>query len=176
MQKVNDTKLVNDFRDKLKVQQRKLMHKRLQKGVDYIEPARKAPFDISDDYLMVMSKKDREALDKRLEAARNRPLSPETLMRIEDERRARDHILQEKIREFSAKLLARRDDGKSDNPKYDRIQAAKDIRELRAIQKELEERRMEMQFNLRAYTGGLVYRETAKLNKKATVASILKRK
>lgn len=75
-------------------------------------------------------------------------------------------------------MLRRRDDQtKNDKsePKYDRLQAARDIRELRAIQRELEERRMEIQFNLRAYTGGLVFRETAKLNKKATVASILKK-
>lgn len=173
---MNDAKLVHDFRDKMKLQQRKMLHKRLQKGVDFVEPVHKAPFDISEDYLMVMSKKEREWLDQRLEAARNRPVSPGTLARIEDERRARDHVLQEKIREYSAKLMQRRvDKGDERDAKYDRLQAARDIKELKAIQRELEARRMEIQFNLRAYTGGLVYRETAKLNKKATVANILKK-
>lgn len=161
----------------MKLNQRKMMHKRLQKGVDFIEPVHKAPFDISEDYLMVMTKKEREWLDQRMEAARNRPVSPHTLARIEDERRTRDHILQEKIREYSMKLIQRRGgdgDGERD-AKYDRVQAARDIRELKLIQRELEARRMEIQFNLRAYTGGLVYRETAKLNKKATAANILKK-
>lgn len=78
--------MVNEFRDKMKLEQRKLYNKRLIKGVDYTEPVQKAPFDISEDYLMVMSKKDREFLDKRLEAARNKPVSPETLWQIEEER------------------------------------------------------------------------------------------
>lgn len=82
--------------------------------------------------------------------------------------------MQEKIREYSVKLLNRRDE-KSENPKYDRVQAAKDIKELKAIQHELEQRRYEIQYNLRANTGGLLYRETAKLNKKATTANILKK-
>lgn len=151
-----------------------MMHKRMQKGVDYIEPAKKAPFDISEDYLQVMSKREREWLDQRLEAARNRPVSPATLARIEDERRERDHVLQEKIREYAVRLMRRREDASAD-AKYDRVQAARDIRELKAIQRELEARRMEIQFNLRAHTGGLVYRETAKLNKKATAANVLKK-
>lgn len=179
LQKARDNKLVNDFRDKMKLQQRKNMNKRLRKGVDFVEPAKRAPFGISEDYLMMMSKEDREELDKRMEAALRRPLSPATLIRIEDERRERDHYLQAKIHEYSIKLLRRKDEKHSpDNAasaKYDRLQAARDIRELRAIQRELEERRMEIQFNLRAHTGALIYREMAKINKKATAANILKR-
>lgn len=86
----------------------------------------------------------------------------------------RDHMLQEKIREYTVKLVNRRDE-KSDNPRYDRLQAAKDLQELKAIQKELEQRRYEIQFNLRAHTGGLVYRETKKLAKSATVSNVLKK-
>ena len=82
-------------------------------------------------------------------------------------------MLQEKIRDYTKKLLDRRNN-KSSNPKDDRIQAAKDLRELKAIEKELEQRRQEMQHNLRATTGTLGHREMAKLNSKATMAHILK--
>jgi hypothetical protein len=206
LQKVNDKIVVGDFRDKLRLDQRKLFNKRLIKGVDYIEPVQKAPFDIDENYIMVLSKEEREFLDKQLDAERMRSLSPSTLWRLEDERllffvvdesyfnkkistfwivllqqktiqsrRIRDNILQEKIREFTVKMLNRRDE-KSDNPKYDRVQAARDLRELKLIQKELEQRRYEIQFNLRAHTGALVYRETNKLNRNATVSHLLRKK
>lgn len=82
-------------------------------------------------------------------------------------------MLQDKIREYTAKLLNRRDN-KSDNPKYDKLQAAKDLRELKAIQREIEQRRYEIQFNIRAYTGGLKFRETAKLHNKKKTSNVSK--
>lgn len=149
--------------------------KRLIKGVDFIEPIHNAPFDISEDHMQVMTNEERAILDKKLALERMRSLSPETLWRIEEERRLRDHMLQDKIREYTNKLLARRND-KSLNPKYDKLQAAKDIRELKAIHREIEQRRYEMQYNIRAYTGGLVFRETAKLNARGRIGNVLKAK
>ncbi len=86
LQKVKDKKVTDKFKDNLKADQRKLFNKRLVKGVDFVEPVHKAPFDISDDHLMVMNNEDRAYLDKRLEEERNRSLSPNTLWRIEEER------------------------------------------------------------------------------------------
>lgn len=70
----------------MKEEQRKLAYKRLVKGVDYEEPVRNAPFDISDDYINIMTKEEREKLDDRLLHERMRALSPETLWKIEEER------------------------------------------------------------------------------------------
>ena len=70
-------------------------------------------------------------------------------------------------------MLQKRDH-RNENPKIDKLQAARDIKELRILEKELEQRRMELQYNFRSYTGTIKYRETAKLNSKATVANILK--
>ena len=70
----------------MRVDQRKLYNKRMVKGVDFVEPVHQAPFDISEDHLMVMNNQDREYLDKCLEQERNRPLSPDTKWRIEEER------------------------------------------------------------------------------------------
>ena len=81
--------------------------------------------------------------------------------------------MQEKIREFTQKLLSRRSN-KSEDPTYDKIQAARDIRELKAIQRELEQRRIELQYNLRAHTGGIVFRETKKLNSRAKLSYVKK--
>jgi hypothetical protein len=78
--------------------------------------------------------------------------------------------LQDKIREYTGKLLARRNN-KSQDPTYDKIQAAKDIRELKAIQQELEMRRTELQYNVRAETGGIIFRETRKLNARAKLSN-----
>ncbi len=62
----------------------------------------------------------------------------------------------------------------SSNPKQDRAQAARDINELRKLEREVNERRAELQHNFKATTGArLVYRETAKLNSKATVGQVL---
>ena len=86
LQKVKDKKITDKFKDNLKAEQRKFFNKRLVKGVDFVEPVHKAPFDISEDHLMVMNNEDRAYLDKRLDEERMRSLSPNTLWRIEEER------------------------------------------------------------------------------------------
>ncbi len=144
------------------------------KGVDFIEPVYKAPFDISEDHVPMMTNTEREYYDKKLEMERMRSFSPNTRLRIEEERRLRDNYLQDKIREFTQKILARRQNKPSQDPKYDKFQATKDIRELKAIQAELEQRRVELQYNLRAYTGGMIFRETKKLNSRVKLANIMK--
>ena len=70
----------------MKAKQRKLFNKRLVKGVDYVETVLKAPFDISDDYLMVMNNEERAYYDAKLADQQMRPLSPDTIWRIEEER------------------------------------------------------------------------------------------
>jgi hypothetical protein len=70
----------------MKVQQRKLLNKRLIKGVDYVEPIMHAPFDISQEHLTIMTNQEREMLDRKLANERMRPISPDTLWRIEEER------------------------------------------------------------------------------------------
>lgn len=174
LQKVNDQQKVNDFRQKMRNEQRKLAARRMRKGVDYLETVYKAPFDISEDYVPVMTNKEREFYDKQIEIERNRPLSPTTLLRIEDERRSRDNYLQDKIREYTNRLLARRQN-QSTNPLEDKLQAARDIRELKAIQREIEQRRQELQYNLRAYTGGMIFKETKKLNSRAKLSFVMRK-
>ena len=90
-------------------------------------------------------------------------------------RRHKDNELQDKIREYTYKLLSKRN-FQSENPKHDRIEAARDIKELKTLEKELEQRRMELQHNFRSYHGNLLYRETAKLNAKAHISNVLKKK
>ena len=82
----------------------------------------------------------------------------------------RDNELQDKIREYTNKLLQKREN-RNENPKIDKWQAARDIKELKILEKELEQRRMELTYGT---TNKIKYRETAKLNSKATVANILK--
>lgn len=82
---------MNDFRDKLKLDQRKMYNKRLVKGVDYVEPVQNAPFDIDQNYLMILSREEREFLDKKLNAERLRSLSPGTLWKLEEERSINKH-------------------------------------------------------------------------------------
>ena len=135
----------------------------------------KAPFDISEDYLTVMNNEERDYYDAKIEQYLRQPLSPDTLMRIEEERRIRDNMLQEKIREYTQRIMARRNKITNKNAKADRLQAEKDIRDLKKLEKELENRRMELQHNIRSTTGNIVYREMAKLNKKPTLESILKK-
>ena len=86
LQKIKDQAYIEQFRDEMKEEQQKLLFKRLVKGVDYEEPARKAPFDIDDDYINIMSKEEREKLDDRLLHEKMRSISPETLWKIEEER------------------------------------------------------------------------------------------
>ncbi len=86
MQKVHDKIKNDEFRQNLRAEQRKLSTKRLLKGVDYIEPIYTAPFDISEDHVPVMTNEERAYYDKKIEMERMRSLSPNTLMRVEEER------------------------------------------------------------------------------------------
>lgn len=192
LQKVKDTIVIDHFRDNLKETQKKLLYKRVVKNVDYVEPVRQAPFDIDENYIEIMNNEERARLDDIMMREQMRAISPDTLMKIEEERRARDNYLQDKIREYTNKLLARRNQPKGD-AKQDKFQAAQDLREvkfllfnktnipikklfvylkLKAIEKELEQRRMELQYRFRAYTGDLTYTETEKINSRAKVARL----
>jgi hypothetical protein len=106
----------------------------------------KAPYDISENHLIVMTNEQREYVDKALEEQLMRPVSPTTLWQLEEERRQRDDDLQARIRDYTNKLLIRRMN-KSQNSKVDRIQAVKDLKDLKKIEKELEQRRIELQVN-----------------------------
>jgi hypothetical protein len=86
LQKVHDKIKNDEFRQNLRAEQRKLSTKRLLKGVDYIEPIYTAPFDISEDHVPVMTNEERAYYDKKIEMERMRSLSPNTLMRVEEER------------------------------------------------------------------------------------------
>ena len=97
-----------------------------------------------------MTNEQREYVDKALEEQQMRPVSPTTLWQLEEERRQRDDELQARIRDYTNKLLVRRTN-KSQNPKVDRIQAVKDLKDLKKIEKELEQRRMELQVNLNVF-------------------------
>jgi hypothetical protein len=134
LQKFKDTIVIDHFRDNLKETQRKLLHKRMVKNVDYVEPVRQAPFDIDDNYIEIMNNEERARLDDIMMREQMRAISPDTLMKIEDERRARDNYLQDKIREYTNKLLARRDQPKGD-AKQDKFQAAQDLREVNKLKK-----------------------------------------
>ena len=90
-------------------------------------------------------------------------------------RRARDKELENKIVEYKNKLLARRSNkGVNSNPKNDRQQAARDLKELKLIEKELSKRRSELQHNFRSFTGDVHYKELAKLDSKTNLAAIIK--
>ena len=74
-------------------------------------------------------------------------------------------------------MLARRSNtnaAKSSNPKNDRHQAARDLKELKLIEKELTKRRSELQHNFRSFTGDVHYKELAKLDAKTNLSAILK--
>jgi hypothetical protein len=86
LQKVNDKIKVDEFRQNLRAEQRKFASRRLTKGVDYIEPIYMAPFDISEDHVPIMTNEERAFYDKKIEMERMRSLSPNTLMRVEEER------------------------------------------------------------------------------------------
>lgn len=83
--------------------------------------------------------------------------------------------LEKKIIEYKHKLLARRSNkGNSSNPKNDRLQAAKDLKELKLIEKELTKRRSELQHNFRSFTGDVHYKELAKMDAKTNINAIIK--
>jgi hypothetical protein len=63
-----------------------MAYKRLTKGVDFVEPVHKAPFDISEDHIPVMTNEQREYLDKKIAENQMRPLSPDTLWKLEEQR------------------------------------------------------------------------------------------
>ncbi len=51
-----------------------------------MEPAKVAPFDVDNNHMIIMSSESRARLDQQLKDAQMRPISPDTLARIEEER------------------------------------------------------------------------------------------
>jgi hypothetical protein len=86
LQEIKDKAVVDEFRDDLKEKQKKMKYRKMIKGVDYKEPAKLAPFDVDNNHMIVMSSESRARLDQQLKDAQMRPISPETLSRIEEER------------------------------------------------------------------------------------------
>jgi hypothetical protein len=78
--------MVDDFRTELRTKQRRNAHKRLVKGVDFVEPVYNAPFDISEEHKTVMTNEQREFVDRELAKGQGRALSPESMWRVEETR------------------------------------------------------------------------------------------
>jgi hypothetical protein len=70
----------------MREKQRKMKYKKMIKNVDYMEPAKVAPFDVDNNHMIIMSSESRARLDQQLKDAQMRPISPDTLARIEEER------------------------------------------------------------------------------------------
>jgi hypothetical protein len=82
---MNDKKVSDEFKEKLKLEQRKLRNKSLEKGVDYQDVASGAPFGISEEHLITMTNDDWTYYQQLLKQREKRSLSPATMWQIEEE-------------------------------------------------------------------------------------------
>ncbi|CAH1784520.1 unnamed protein product [Owenia fusiformis] len=138
IQRKKDKDLLSGWRDETKQQQRKLQFDAMRKGPpEFLEPVRKAPFDIDQDHIKIPTNEQRikEEVKATHEKIR-RAASPNTIQKLEMERRMRDNELKEKLKKHSEKMAERRSLPKK-SPQEEMQLAQRELEIVKRLQKEL---------------------------------------
>ncbi|XP_013063183.2 leucine-rich repeat-containing protein 27-like isoform X1 [Biomphalaria glabrata] len=110
LQRRKDDEILKNWRDEAKVLQRKKYLQHLIPGKDYKEPAEYAPFDVDKEMMQVLSKEkyQQEELQREQKLKQERSISPATRQKIQQEKQARIHELEKKIKTHMTDMMERR--------------------------------------------------------------------
>ncbi|CAF1615067.1 unnamed protein product [Adineta ricciae] len=158
LEKVKSKEYLDEWKEDYRSSQQQLRRKRLVKGRDYPEAVVQAPFGIDPNYIQVMNKDQQEMVERAVKYESRRHRSPESAMQEEENRRTRDRQLQARIREITGKIRERRNRAPG-NASEDKHQAELDLHELRKLQNEVRQRRIQINTRFKAYTGDVKARK-----------------
>ncbi|ESO83099.1 hypothetical protein LOTGIDRAFT_236873 [Lottia gigantea] len=180
LQRRRDEQALKDWRDdSKKLQHKKYLQAVQNGGLEYDEPAKKAPFAVEKNHMKVLSKEEQIKSEvKEAHEKIRRPMSPGTKQRIEAEKTARIRELEKRIKEHSNNMLERRKQPKG-TPQHEMEAAKKEldvvyielhkdnlsVSTAEILQRELKVQRTELEYRFKAFTGDITsgYTKTTKL-------------
>ncbi|VDI52655.1 Hypothetical predicted protein [Mytilus galloprovincialis] len=110
LQRRKDENVLKEWRHETKIKQQKRQIEIMRSGKkDYTDPVEKAPFDIDENHIKVMSNEERIKQDVKTAHERlRRQLSPASRQKVEEEKAARIKELEKKIKLHTSSMHARR--------------------------------------------------------------------
>ncbi|XP_071809766.1 leucine-rich repeat-containing protein 27-like isoform X3 [Asterias amurensis] len=160
-QRRKDQQLLDDWRTETKEMQRKHYIKAIknaQQGMpwkykDFTDPSLKTPYDTDPNYMKVLSKEDRikQEIKSKHEAMKQK-MDPDTSKKMEQARADRDRQLMERIKRHTLKVQERKHRPRG-NPKEEMESAKQDLKMASDLQREVNHRRLELEYRFRAFTG-----------------------
>ncbi|CAC5425933.1 unnamed protein product [Mytilus coruscus] len=151
LQRRKDENVLKEWRHETKIKQQKRQIEIMRTGKkDYVDPVEKAPFDIDENHIKVMSNEERIKQDVKTAHERlRRQLSPASRQKVEEEKAARIKELEKKIKLHTSQMHARRKQQKG-TPQEEMEAARRDLEIVKNLQKDLLKRYQE----LKAWTTG----------------------
>ncbi|XP_052102133.1 leucine-rich repeat-containing protein 27-like isoform X6 [Mytilus californianus] len=151
LQRRKDENVLKEWRHETKIKQQKRQIEIMRTGKkDYVDPVEKAPFDIDENHIKVMSNEERIKQDVKTAHERlRRQLSPASRQRVEEEKAARIKELEKKIKLHTSQMHSRRKQQKG-TPQEEMEAARRDLEIVKNLQKDLLKRYQE----LKAWTTG----------------------
>lgn len=153
LQRRKDENVLKEWRTETKKIQQKRQLEIMRTGKkDYVDPVEKAPYDIDNDHIKIMSNEERIKQDvKNAHEKLRRQLSPASRQKIEDEKAARIRELERKIKLHTAQMHARRKQQKG-TPQEEMEAARRDLEIAEDLHKELMTTRKTLEYRFRAFT------------------------
>ncbi|XP_071169860.1 leucine-rich repeat-containing protein 27-like isoform X7 [Mytilus edulis] len=145
LQRRKDENVLKEWRHETKIKQQKRQIEIMRSGKkDYTDPVEKAPFDIDENHIKVMSNEERIKQDVKTAHERlRRQLSPASRQKVEEEKAARIKELEKKIKLHTSSMHARRKQQKG-TPQEEMEAARRDLEIVKNLQKDLLKRYQEL--------------------------------
>ncbi|XP_052102128.1 leucine-rich repeat-containing protein 27-like isoform X2 [Mytilus californianus] len=153
LQRRKDENVLKEWRHETKIKQQKRQIEIMRTGKkDYVDPVEKAPFDIDENHIKVMSNEERIKQDVKTAHERlRRQLSPASRQRVEEEKAARIKELEKKIKLHTSQMHSRRKQQKG-TPQEEMEAARRDLEIAEDLHKELMSTRKNLEYRFRAFT------------------------
>ncbi|VDI52649.1 leucine-rich repeat-containing protein 27-like isoform X1 [Mytilus edulis] len=153
LQRRKDENVLKEWRHETKIKQQKRQIEIMRSGKkDYTDPVEKAPFDIDENHIKVMSNEERIKQDVKTAHERlRRQLSPASRQKVEEEKAARIKELEKKIKLHTSSMHARRKQQKG-TPQEEMEAARRDLEIAEDLHKELMSTRKNLEYRFRAFT------------------------
>ncbi|XP_022108658.1 leucine-rich repeat-containing protein 27-like isoform X2 [Acanthaster planci] len=152
-QRRKDQQLLEDWRSETREMQRKHYIRAIKNAQqDFTDPL-KTPYDTDPNYMKILSKEERikQEVKNKHEAIKQRT-DPEAAQKLEKARAERDRQLMDRIKQHNLKVQERKQRPRG-NPREEMEAAQRDLKMASDLQREVNHRRLELEYRFRAFTG-----------------------
>ncbi|XP_038049697.1 leucine-rich repeat-containing protein 27-like isoform X5 [Patiria miniata] len=152
-QRRKDQQLLEDWRSETKEMQRKHYIRAIKNAQqDFTDPL-KTPYDTDPNYMKILNKEERikQEVKNKHEAMKQRN-DPEAAQKLDKARAERDRQLMDRIKRHNLKVQERKQQPRG-NPREAMEAAQNDLKMASDLQREINHRRLELEYRFRAFTG-----------------------